>query len=153
MQRKTGPRLSAGIIPVYKQGSEVLLLLLRSYNYWDFPKGEVEPGEKPLQAARRELQEETGISHVEFPFGDLYTETPPYSQGKVARYYIGEVKTRDVILGMNEALGRPEHHEFRWVTLEEAQSLLGTRVLEVLRWAQGQLSSRSRFQSEKNVSK
>jgi len=40
-------------------------LLLDYGNYWDYPKGHVEKGEDDLTAARRELQEETGISHIE----------------------------------------------------------------------------------------
>lgn len=128
-------RFSAGIVPVLKEDGDVLFLLLRSYNYWDFPKGEVEKQEEPLSAARRELKEETGITQVLFPYGDIYKETPPYSQGKVARYYIGEVKSKNVTLGINEELGRPEHQEYRWVNYKNAKQLLGDRVAAILEWA------------------
>lgn len=128
-------RFSAGIVPIFKENHEILFLLLRSYNYWDFPKGEVEKNEDPLAAAKRELQEETGIETVQFPFGEVYKETPPYSQGKVARYYIGEVKTKDVTLGINEELGRPEHQEYCWVNYKNAKALLGDRVGAILDWA------------------
>lgn len=38
------------------------VLLLRQMNgNWVFPKGHLEPGESPLQAALREVQEETGV--------------------------------------------------------------------------------------------
>ena len=37
-----------------------MLLILRN-GRWDLPKGKVEPGETLLQAALREVQEETGI--------------------------------------------------------------------------------------------
>ncbi|MGH8579780.1 MAG: NUDIX domain-containing protein [Gammaproteobacteria bacterium] len=33
--------------------------MLRAYNYWDFPKGTVEPAEDPFEAACREVEEET----------------------------------------------------------------------------------------------
>lgn len=128
-------RFSAGIVPTYKDGPEILFLLLRSYSYWDFPKGEVEQNEDPFEAACRELKEETGIEQVLFPYGDLYKETPPYSQGKVARYYIGEVTTKNVTLGMNEELGHPEHQEYRWVNFANAKQLLGDRVAAILEWA------------------
>jgi bis(5'-nucleosidyl)-tetraphosphatase len=127
-------RLSAGIIPIIR-AETTRFLLLRSFNYWDFPKGSVEKNEDPLEAAKRELQEEAGLSEVRFPFGEIYTETEPYSQGKVARYYLGEVKSEKVILGINPELGHPEHHEYRWVTYKEAQKLLGPRLLTVLQWA------------------
>jgi 8-oxo-dGTP pyrophosphatase MutT (NUDIX family) len=127
-------RLSAGIIPIMR-AETTRFLLLRSFNYWDFPKGAVEENEDPLEAAKRELQEEAGLSEVRFPFGEIYTETEPYSQGKIARYYLGEVKSEKVILGINPELGHPEHHEYRWVTYKEAQKLLGPRLLTVLQWA------------------
>ena len=66
------------------------VLLLRAYNYWDCPKGVVEPGEEPLATARREVREETGIEKLDFRWGEEFTETPPYSKNKVARYYLAE---------------------------------------------------------------
>ena len=42
-------------------------LLLRVFNYWDFPKGEVEAGEDALRAAVPEVKEELGRpEHDEF---------------------------------------------------------------------------------------
>src|SRR6202162_4395827 len=44
------------------------VLLVRQYrlpagkNLWELPAGRLDPGEKPLQAARRELKEETGYT-------------------------------------------------------------------------------------------
>ena len=54
MQVKT---LSAGVVIARKEDGGWLYLLLRAYNYWDFPKGKVAPGENPLQAACRETEE------------------------------------------------------------------------------------------------
>ena len=42
------------------------VLLLRVYNYWDCPKGVVEPGEDPLATARREVREETTLDDLDF---------------------------------------------------------------------------------------
>jgi len=129
-------RFSAGIVPFFKEEGDVLFLILRSYNYWDFPKGEVENGEDPFVAAKRELLEETKISAVAFPFGEVFKETPPYAQGKVARYYLGEVKSKHVVLGINAELGRAEHQEYRWVTFTDGKKVLGDRVGAILEWAQ-----------------
>jgi bis(5'-nucleosidyl)-tetraphosphatase len=116
-------------------GDEPRYLLLRVYDYWDFPKGEVEAGEDPLAAALREVTEETTLSDVHQPWGEDFRETPPYSRGKVARYYLGEAPTGDVRLPVSPALGRPEHHEHRWLPHAEARRLLGERLRPILDWA------------------
>jgi bis(5'-nucleosidyl)-tetraphosphatase len=112
-------------------------LLLRSYRNWDFPKGIVEPGEEPLQAALREVNEETGLRELTLPWGDAWRETEPYAGGKVARYYVAESAEGTVTLPVNLELGRAEHHEFRWLEPDAAARLLPARLLPVLRWAQG----------------
>jgi bis(5'-nucleosidyl)-tetraphosphatase len=130
-------RVSAGIIPILrsKTSGPPKVLLLRAYNYWDFPKGNVEQGEDPLEAAIRELEEETAISKVNFLWGKEFRETVPYSSGKIARYYVAAVDSQKVALEPNVELGRPEHHEYRWVEKEEALKLLSPRVHEILDWA------------------
>ena len=40
------------------------LLMIRSRGHWDLPKGHVESGESSLQAALREVEEETGVRCV-----------------------------------------------------------------------------------------
>ena len=80
--------LSAGVVVVRRVDDEWRVLLLRVYNYWDFPKGIVEPGEYPLTTARREVREETGIEDLEFRWGEEFIETEPYAKNKVARYYL-----------------------------------------------------------------
>ncbi len=115
------------------------VLLLRVYNYWDCPKGVVEPGEDPLTTAKREVREETGIADLDFRWGEEFTETPPYSKNKVARYYLAATSTIDVKLPVNPELGAPEHHEYRWTTFESARPLLVARLCAVLDWAQARL--------------
>ncbi len=132
--------LSAGVIPVRETADGPRFLLLRVYRYWDFPKGEVEPGEDAMAAARRELEEDSGIFQLELPWGADYYETLPYGRGKVARYYLARTAMAQVRLGINPQLGRPEHHEFRWVSYEEARSLVNERVGAVLDWARIQMS-------------
>jgi 8-oxo-dGTP pyrophosphatase MutT (NUDIX family) len=40
--------LSAGIVLLHRSRDRYEYLLLRAFSYWDFPKGAVESGEKPL---------------------------------------------------------------------------------------------------------
>jgi 8-oxo-dGTP pyrophosphatase MutT (NUDIX family) len=109
--------------------------MLRAYRNWDFPKGIVEPGEEPLAAARREVTEETLIEDLRFSWGDGYIETAPYSHNKVARYYLAQTPTEAVTLPVRPELGRPEHHEARWLTGEAALALASPRLEPIVRWA------------------
>jgi len=133
---KRQPRLSAGIVVTRRLGGAPHYLLLRAYQYWDFPKGEVERGEQPLQAAKREVKEETTLEDLVFHWGEVYRETPPYGRGKIARYYLAESQQGEVALPVNPELGHPEHHEFRWLRYPAARACLGGRLQPVLDWAQ-----------------
>jgi bis(5'-nucleosidyl)-tetraphosphatase len=137
------PKRSAGIVPVRIEHGAPLLLLLRCYGYWDFPKGEVEPGEDPRQTALRELGEETGLGAPRFRWGHVYVETEPYGRGKIARYYLAAAPDGDVSLPVSPELGRPEHHEYRWVTPDEAETLLNPRLQRVLHWAMATISEKA----------
>lgn len=111
-------------------------LLLRAWGYWDFPKGCQEKGEKALQTARREVQEETTLTELEFRWGDHRSyDTPPYSNNKVARYFLAATETARVQLLPNPESGRVEHDQYAWFDYDQAMSKLSPRVQEVLRWA------------------
>lgn len=133
------PPRSAGAVIFRRTADGVRLLVLRAYRNWDFPKGEIEPGEAPLAAARRECAEETGLADLEFRAGEAYQDTLPYAGGKVARYFLAETGTEQLRLPVSPQLGRPEHHEWRWVSFEEAEELLPPRLAIVLDWARRQI--------------
>lgn len=135
--------LSAGVVLLHRDRDHYKYLLLRAYNYWDFPKGAVEPGEAPLEGAVREVHEETTITTLHFSWGPVYRETFPYNHGrKIARYYIAETPETAVHLPINPLLGRPEHLEYRWVTRDEAWRLLTPRVRAIIEWADGIIGGR-----------
>jgi len=127
--------LSCGIVLARLTSDGWVTLMLRAYHHWDFPKGLREPGEEAMQAALREVEEETSIADVEFDWGDRYTETGPYSRGKTARYYLGKTSQEDVVMGPSPETGQPEHHEWRWVSFDEAYDLGSPRVRSVVQWA------------------
>lgn len=134
--------LSAGAVPIRKAGNDWEYLILRAFNYWDFPKGMVEADEDPWNAAIRELEEETGLINFTAPHGKAFVETEPYGKGKIARYYILEINESGPIeLKPNPLTGVIEHHEYRWLSYEEAYSLMVPRIKKVLDWAKGQLHS------------
>ena len=128
-------RLSAGVVVVRQSAAGWRFLLLRAFNHWDFPKGMVESGEEPLAAAVREVREESTIADLEFAWGELNTQTGPYSRGKTARYYLARTRTVEVVLPDNPELGHPEHSEFRWADYREAMEIVSPRVRPVVQWA------------------
>ena len=134
------PNRAAGAVIFRRSDRGIRLLVLRAYRNWDFPKGMIEPGEDALAAARREVEEETGLADVDYPFGDEFKETLPYSGNKVARYYLAETDAEKIVLPVSPELGRPEHHEFRWVSFDEAEELLAPRLAVVLEWARKTLA-------------
>ena len=136
---KAAPR-AAGAVVFRRTESGIRLLLLRAFKNWDFPKGLVEPGEDQLACARREVKEETGLSGLDFPFGDEFRETVPYASNKVARYYLAETEEHEIELPVSPELGRPEHHEYRWVSFGEAEELLPPRLAIILEWAKRTIS-------------
>jgi len=131
---------AAGAVVFRRTPGGIRLLVLRAYNNWDFPKGLVESGEDQLSAAKREVKEETGLTDVDYPFGDEFRETVPYAANKIARYYLAETGEHEIELPVSTALGRPEHHEFRWVSLDEAEELLPPRLTVILDWVKKTLA-------------
>ena len=79
-------RGSAVMMPVDEKGR---ILLVRQYrlaarqSMWELPAGTVDPGEKPLQTARRELVEETGYRAKKFKvFLDVFP-TPGFLEERM----------------------------------------------------------------------
>lgn len=56
---------SAGGVVVQRPGDNLLVALMRShYGTWVFPKGRIESGETAEEAARREVEEEVGLTEL-----------------------------------------------------------------------------------------
>ena len=123
----------------FDEGELKLLLIERALEpfqgQWALPGGFVRMAETIDQAARRELAEEAGLKDLSFFWGHVYRETPPYGRGKIARYYVAQTREKDIELPIGEELGRPEHHEARWVSYPEARSFLLPRLISILDWA------------------
>jgi bis(5'-nucleosidyl)-tetraphosphatase len=128
-------RFSAGVVVVHMAQIGVQYLLLRAYKNWDFPKGLVEPGEQPLDAAVREVKEETTLVNLAFDWGQEYLDTGPYNKGKISRYYLARSNDTQVHLPINPELGFPEHQEARWVGFETALNMVSPRLKPVIHWA------------------
>ena len=127
-------KLSCGVVVVRRTDEVWRTVLLRAFHHWDFPKGIREAGEDPMQAALREVDEETGIDDLEFDWRDRFFETGPYSKGKVARYYLGITRKDEIVMGISPETGEPEHHEWRWVSFDEAYDLGSPGVSGIVQW-------------------
>ena len=55
---------SAGGVVLNTKGQ--VLVVSQHGNSWSLPKGHIDSGETPVQAARREIAEESGVRNVEF---------------------------------------------------------------------------------------
>lgn len=134
-------KLSCGAVVVREAGDGWLTLMLRAYRNWDFPKGLREAGETSLEAAIREIGEETGIADLDFPWGEKHLDTGPYSRGKVARYYLAKTGQEAIEMGISPVTGQPEHHEARWMDFDQAYDLSAPRVRLVVQWARNVLGT------------
>ena len=127
--------LSCGVVLARSTDQGWRTLMLRAYHHWDFPKGLREDGEASLEAALREVGEETSIDQLSFDWGERFMETGPYSRGKTARYYLAMTEQEKVVMGPSPETGEPEHDEWRWVSFDEAYDLASPRVRGVVQWA------------------
>jgi len=55
---------AGGVIYRWKGDTPHVLLIRDAYQHWGLPKGHLEKGETPDAAALREVEEETGLSHL-----------------------------------------------------------------------------------------
>jgi 8-oxo-dGTP pyrophosphatase MutT (NUDIX family) len=124
---------SAGIIVFRREGAECRFLLILSKltkrPLWEFPKGGVDEGETVLQAALRELQEETGITESEVRLIPEFQRTEDYrftSGGTQRRSLIHKQVTYFLAETTKEAvtLSAKESSEFAWLTLPDASKRL-----------------------------
>ena len=64
---------AGGIVMRYDGERPGVLLIKDSYGRWTWPKGKIENGERPEDAAVREIGEETGLKNIELisPLGNI----------------------------------------------------------------------------------
>jgi predicted NUDIX family NTP pyrophosphohydrolase len=143
------PPLSAGILLFrQRQGVTEVLLIKPGGPYWRnkdagawmIPKGMVEPGETPAEAALREFAEETGtlVTAIPFPLA-----TVRQAGGKTVQAFAAEGDLDAAAVQSNEfevewppRSGRlerfPEVAEARWMPLAQARDMMLPSQLPLL---------------------
>jgi predicted NUDIX family NTP pyrophosphohydrolase len=132
------PKLSAGLLMFRRRGQSIELLLVhpggpfwakKDKGAWSIPKGEYTPDADPLQAARREFQEETAIE----PTGEFFDLDPiRQPSGKVIRVWVFEgncdpskIRSNTFSIEWPKGSGTmkdfPEIDRAEWFGLENAQ--------------------------------
>jgi predicted NUDIX family NTP pyrophosphohydrolase len=101
---------------------------------WTIPKGEYEPDEEPLDAARREFEEETGFK-VDGEFLDLGTVTQKSGKIVVAWAVEGDCDAEKLVSNFCEIewpprsrrmISIPEVDRGAWYSIEEAREKIFT---------------------------
>ena len=128
---------SAGVVVVDWNLSEPTVLCVRAYRNWDFPKGKVDPGESLVQAAVRELMEETSIVvGADAQLTGAKAPSVTYGRGnktKTATYFLADrTSGKKPYLPVSAELGRPENDEYRWVPVSQLVSLMPARLAPVV---------------------
>ena len=100
------------------------ILLVRQYRLpaerylWELPAGRLDPGETPLQAAKRELKEETGCSARKWTKLTSFWASPGYVQERMTIYRAEELTQGDATPMDDERI------ETRWFTRKEVDAMI-----------------------------
>jgi ADP-ribose pyrophosphatase len=106
------------------------ILLVRQYRLpaakylWELPAGKLDSGEKPLQAAKRELVEETGYKARTWTKLASFFVSPGYVEERMTLYL-----ATDLTAGQATPMD-DERIEVRWFTAREVAEMIRTGKIE-----------------------
>jgi len=106
------------------------ILLVRQYRLpanaylWELPAGRLDPGEKPLQAAKRELQEETGYRARRWKKLISFYPSPGYVSEKMTIFLATELAA-----GVAQPM-EDERIECRWFAAKELEEKIRSNSIQ-----------------------
>ena len=117
--RRARVETSAGGV-VFRRGEQPSILLIRDpYENWGLPKGHIEGGETPAQAALREVEEETGLAHLavvaQLPTIDWYFRDRGRLVHKFCHFFLLEAGLGETVPQLDEGIT-----ECQWLSLTDA---------------------------------
>ena len=126
MKQQSTPRItySAGGVVLNPKGQ--VLVVNQNGNSWSLPKGHIDEGEGPIEAAKREIYEESGVDSVEY-----VKDLGSYKRHKISlsgqddpselkNIHIFLFKTQRKLLKPLD----PQNPEARWVDKDKVAGLL-----------------------------
>jgi 8-oxo-dGTP pyrophosphatase MutT (NUDIX family) len=116
----TEREFSSGGVIIKRHGGELRILLIKDgYGHWTWPKGNIEKGESPPEAAIREIGEEVGLKKIRLI--DKVSDIKYFYRLK------GRLRFKTVYLYLFEARGeealkvlKSEIEEAQWLSPEAA---------------------------------
>jgi ADP-ribose pyrophosphatase len=150
VDKKTGFEIKRSV--VRHIGSAVMMaidekkrvLLVRQYRLpaekylWELPAGRLDPGEKPLDAAKRELKEETGYSAKRWTKLAGYYASPGFVQERMTIFLAEDLTAGDATPMDDERI------ETRWFKKKELAQMIDEGKIEDGKTLIGFLTWRSR---------
>lgn len=134
---------SGGVVYRNYDGVHQFLLIRDPYDNWGLPKGHVEGGETPQEAAIREVTEETGLCELsvveQLPTIDWYFKDHGHLVHKFCHFFLLQCAGGDATPQLEEGIS-----ECIWRTLEEALTTVTyANAREVLRIAGERVNSQT----------
>lgn len=130
-------RLSCGVVIVNDE-HELLLCHVTGQNHWDLPKGGIDAGENPLQAALRETREETGLRLAAHELVDLgrlsYTAKKDLHlfATRTPRFDIATLRCESHFADRASGRHLPEMDGFGWFSFSRVGALCTPKMAQVL---------------------
>ena len=130
-------RLSCGVV-ILTRDRELLLCHVTGQNHWDLPKGGIDAGETPLEAALRETREEAGLRLDPALLLDLgrYTYTNKKNLHLFAtllpRIDLKELHCESRYLDRYSGRQMPEMDGYGWFGFDRVRALCTPKMAQVL---------------------